>query len=107
MADGKEVFLSFLPLSHTFERTVGYYLPIMVGAIVAHSRSIQDLADDLIQIRPEGLISVPRIFERVYAKVKDNLAKQYKYIHVRSSAASMRLTVCHNIIHPANLNRIS
>ncbi len=76
MADGKEVFLSFLPLSHTFERTVGYYLPIMVGAIVAHSRSIQDLADDLIQIRPDGLISVPRIFERVYAKVKDNLAKQ-------------------------------
>jgi long-chain acyl-CoA synthetase len=76
MANNKEVFLSFLPLSHTFERTVGYYLPIMVGAVVAHSRSIQDLPDDLLQIRPEGLISVPRIFERVYAKVKESLAKQ-------------------------------
>jgi len=76
MADNKEIFLSFLPLSHTFERTVGYYLPIMVGAIVAHSRSIQDLPEDLRAIRPEGLISVPRIFERVYARVKDTLAKQ-------------------------------
>jgi len=76
MADGKEIFLSFLPLSHTFERTVGYYLPVMVGAIVAHSRSIQDLPEDLRAIRPEGLISVPRIFERVYARVKETLAKQ-------------------------------
>jgi long-chain acyl-CoA synthetase len=75
-ATGDEVFLSFLPLSHTFERTVGYYLLIMVGAVVAHSRSIQDLSEDLLMVRPEGLISVPRIFERVYARVKDNLQTQ-------------------------------
>jgi len=73
---GNEVFLSFLPLSHTFERTVGYYLLIMVGAVVAHSRSIQELSDDLLMVEPEGLISVPRIFERVYAKVKENLKNQ-------------------------------
>lgn len=81
MADNKEVFLSFLPLSHTFERTVGYYLPVMMGAIVAHSRSIQDLPEDLLQVRPEGLISVPRIFERVYVKIKENLAREP--VHVR------------------------
>ncbi len=74
LADNKKSYLSFLPLSHTFERTVGYYLPIMLGAVVAHTRSIQDLPEDLMMVRPEGLISVPRIFERVYARIKENLA---------------------------------
>jgi len=69
------VFLSFLPLSHTLERTVGYYLPMMAGATVAHNRSIPELAKDLRVIKPTALISVPRIFERVYGRVKDGLAR--------------------------------
>jgi len=69
------VFLSFLPLSHTLERTIGYYLPIMIGATVAHNRSIPELGSDLQAIRPTALISVPRIFERVYQQIKDKLAK--------------------------------
>lgn len=68
------VYLSFLPLSHTLERTVGYYLPMMAGATVAHARGIPELAKDLLVIRPHGLISVPRIYERVYAKIKENLS---------------------------------
>lgn len=75
------VFLSFLPLSHTLERTIGYYLPMMADATVAHNRSIPQLAADLEMIRPSVLISVPRIFERVYAKVKENLAEQDGYKH--------------------------
>ncbi len=62
---GDDVFLSFLPLSHTFERTLGYYLPMMAGAVVAFSRSIPQLSDDLQLIRPTLLIAVPRIYERV------------------------------------------
>jgi len=73
------VFLSFLPLSHTLERTIGYYLPMMADATVAHNRSIPQLAGDLEMIRPSVLISVPRIFERVYARVKENLAEQHSY----------------------------
>ena len=73
------VFLSFLPLSHTLERTIGYYLPMMADATVAHNRSIPQLAGDLEMIRPSVLISVPRIFERVYAKVKENLTEQDGY----------------------------
>lgn len=69
-----DVFLSFLPLSHTFERTVGYYLPMMAGCCVAYARSVKTLADDLISIRPTVLISVPRIYERVYAKIQQTLA---------------------------------
>ena len=68
-----DVFLSFLPLSHTFERTVGYYLTVMTGSLTAYARSVQQLADDLLTIRPTILISVPRIYERVYAASKARL----------------------------------
>lgn len=68
-----DLFLSFLPLSHTLERTVGYYIPIMTGASVAFSRSVPLLAEDLLIIKPTILISVPRIFERVYCKIQAQL----------------------------------
>lgn len=69
----EDLFLSFLPLSHTFERTIGYYLPMMAGASVAYNRSIPLLAADLLIVRPTILISVPRIFERVYNKIHAQL----------------------------------
>lgn len=72
-------FLSFLPLSHTFERTAGYYLPMMAGASVAYARSFQQLQEDLILTRPTILMSVPRIYERIYAAVRHRLAKQPAY----------------------------
>ncbi len=72
----EDVFLSFLPLSHTLERTAGYYLPIMAGSCVAYARSVAQLGDDLITVKPTVLIAVPRIFERVYGKIKDQLKKK-------------------------------
>jgi long-chain acyl-CoA synthetase len=69
-----DVFLSFLPLSHTFERTAGYYLPMAAGACVVYARSVALLAEDLKTVRPTVLISVPRIYERVYAKVQETIA---------------------------------
>jgi len=71
-----EVFLSFLPLSHTLERTGGYYLPMLLGAEVAYSRSVNQLAQDLQDIRPTVLISVPRIYERFYRRIQDSLEKK-------------------------------
>ena len=68
-----DVFLSFLPLSHTFERTAGYYLPMAVGSCVAFARSVPLLAQDLKYIRPTMLISVPRIYERVHGKLLESL----------------------------------
>jgi len=67
-----DVFLSFLPLSHTFERTVGYYLPIAAGSCVAYARSIPELPQDLREVRPTILVSVPRIYERVYMKLQES-----------------------------------
>ena len=69
-----DVFLSFLPLSHTFERTGGYYLPIAAGSCVAYARSVPLLAEDLKTVRPTVLVSVPRIYERVHAKLLEKLS---------------------------------
>ena len=69
----EDITLSFLPLSHTLERTVGYYVPMMAGAVVAFNRSIPELVEDLRVIKPTGIITVPRIFERAYTKIKSDI----------------------------------
>ena len=71
-----DLLLSFLPLSHTFERTVGYYMPMVVGATIAYARSIPELGEDLLTIRPTILVSVPRIYERVYNKIQAGLVEK-------------------------------
>ncbi len=69
-----DIFLSFLPLSHTLERTAGYYLPIMAGATVAYARGIPQLADDMQYVKPSIMIAVPRIFERIYSRLQAQLS---------------------------------
>src|SRR5512135_2354612 len=70
-----DISLSFLPLSHSFERTAGYYVQVMSGATVAYARSVQQLQEDLLLIRPTVLIAVPRIFERIQAGIRSKLDK--------------------------------
>lgn len=84
----EDQLLSFLPLSHTFERTTGYYAPMLHGAEITYTRSIDQLAEDLQIIKPTILISVPRIYERVYAKIIEQVQhksafaqKLFKYAH--------------------------
>lgn len=71
--DSSDIFLSFLPLSHTFERTAGYYMAMMAGAAVGYARSIPLLAEDMNIIRPTVLASVPRIYERIYNAIHEKL----------------------------------
>lgn len=71
-----DVFLSFLPLSHTLERTAGYYLPMMAGGSVAFSRGINQLADDIQTVGPSILIAVPRIFERIATRINTSLRER-------------------------------
>jgi long-chain acyl-CoA synthetase len=82
-----DVFLSFLPLSHTLERTAGYYLPMAGGATVVFARSVQTLMQDLLLARPTVLISVPRIYERTAAAIHESLR------HKRISRALFNATV--------------
>ncbi|MDP1633344.1 MAG: AMP-binding protein, partial [Gallionellaceae bacterium] len=79
--DEKDTMLSFLPLSHTFERTVGYYISVMAGATVAYARSIALLAEDLKTIRPTILVAVPRIYERIYGAIHAKMAEASPISH--------------------------
>lgn len=73
MVNSSDRFLSFLPLSHMFERTAGYYLSLCIGAQTVYARGIPELAEDMLTQKPTVLICVPRIFERVYAKMQEQL----------------------------------
>ena len=59
--------LSFLPLSHIFERMSGHFYPIMVGMCTAFASDIDNLSRDLQEINPHYLTGVPRVFEKIYA----------------------------------------
>ena len=65
-----DVFLSCLPLAHAFERTVGYYLPMIGGATVAYARSIEALSEDFRSIRPTVFLGVPRLYERACTAIR-------------------------------------
>jgi long-chain acyl-CoA synthetase len=71
-----DTFLSFLPLAHSFERTVGYYLPMMAGSRVCYARSVELLRQDLISVRPTVLLGVPRVYERVYLVIQARLGQR-------------------------------
>lgn len=75
LARRDDLFLSLLPLSHMFERTGGYYLPLFLGAKVAYARSVSQLAEDLASERPTIMFAVPRVFEKFAARVNEALAK--------------------------------
>jgi len=64
-----DICLSFLPLSHVLERTVGFYLMLYAGATIAYARAIETIADDLLLARPSILVSVPRLYEKIYARI--------------------------------------
>ncbi len=64
-----DVLLSFLPLSHTLERTAGYYLPICNGALMAFADSIEKVPENMVEIRPTIMICVPRLFEKIYYRI--------------------------------------
>jgi long-chain acyl-CoA synthetase len=68
LIDEKDVTLSFLPLSHVFQRMVDYLL-FSRGCLIAYARSIESVPEDLRTIRPTIVVSVPRLYEKVYARV--------------------------------------
>lgn len=69
-------FLSFLPMSHTLERTGGLYLPMFCGTPVSYARSVNQLADDFKTQQPTILISVPRIFEMIFGRIQEQMKKR-------------------------------
>jgi len=74
MARPDDLFLSILPLSHMFERTGGYYLPLAIGARVAFCRGVAHVPEDLKSQAPTVMFAVPRIFERFHERIERSLA---------------------------------
>lgn len=66
-----DVFLSYLPLSHVFERMAGQFMPLSAGATVAYAESIETISDNLREVKPTVMTSVPLLFEKVYAQVQE------------------------------------
>lgn len=69
-------FLSILPLAHAFERTVGYYVPMMAGLTVAFARSPKTIREDLPEVAPSVMLVVPRLLDQVYAGIHKKLAAE-------------------------------
>ena len=72
--DESDVFLSFLPLSHVFERMVGHFSGLTSGGRVYYAESIDTVADNMGEIKPTIMASVPRLYEKMYAKIIDKVS---------------------------------
>jgi len=68
----KDTVLSFLPLSHVLERMV-VFCYLYKGASIAFAESVETVAENLIEIKPHIMVSVPRVFEKIYSRVMDNV----------------------------------
>ncbi len=68
----KDYVLSFLPLSHVLERMVTFTY-LYKGCSIAYAESVETVAENLLEVRPHIMVSVPRVFEKIYAKVMDTV----------------------------------
>ena len=69
----RDTCLSFLPLSHVFERMAGYYMMLRKGATIAYAEGIDSVPLNLKEIQPTLLISVPRLYEKMYARIMERV----------------------------------
>ena len=71
-----EVFLSFLPLSHSYEHTAGQYLPIGMGAQIYYAEGLDKLSANIEEVRPTVMVVVPRLFEVLRTRIINQVEKQ-------------------------------
>ena len=69
----QDIYLSYLPFSHTFRRCGAFYSAMAHGAAMAFARSVNNIEHDLMRVRPTLMCSVPRIYERIYQKCQEDL----------------------------------
>lgn len=72
--------LSFLPLAHVFERMAGYYTIFAIGGTIFYAQNVDTVRDNLLLAKPTVLVSVPRIYEKIYAAIMAQLTPLKKII---------------------------
>ncbi|MBB4264955.1 AMP-dependent synthetase/ligase [Roseospira visakhapatnamensis] len=73
---GREVFLSFLPLSHSYEHTAGLHFPLSIGAEIWFAENVDRLASNMTEARPTIMTAVPRLYESMRTRVVRGLESQ-------------------------------
>jgi long-chain acyl-CoA synthetase len=74
-----EIFLSFLPMSHSYEHSAGLYLPIALGAQIYYAEGLDKLGANIEEVRPTIMIVVPRLFELLRARIMKGIEKQGRF----------------------------
>ncbi|MBL95280.1 MAG: Long-chain-fatty-acid--CoA ligase FadD15 [Alphaproteobacteria bacterium MarineAlpha3_Bin5] len=72
---GHEIFLSFLPLSHSYEHMAGQFFPISIGAEVYYAEGIETLSKNMLEARPTIMTAVPRLYESMHQRITNGLDK--------------------------------
>jgi long-chain acyl-CoA synthetase len=71
-------FLSIIPLSHAYEHTAGFLLPLYIGADIYFNKNRDHIVDDLLTVKPTLMVAVPRLYEVLYKKINNQLLYQNK-----------------------------
>jgi len=71
----KEVFLSFLPLSHSYEHMAGQFFPISIGAEIYYAEGIESLGANMVEARPTIMTAVPRLYETMHQRISQGVRK--------------------------------
>lgn len=98
-----DVTLSYLPLSHILERTVGHYCVLTAGATIAYAEGIEHIQENLREVSPTLLVTVPRLLEKVYTGIQQKVERAPRPIRhlLRSSArhSPLRRTLANALVY--------
>ncbi len=95
-----ERFISFLPLSHSYERMAGLYFPLLIGAQIFFSSSLDKLLIEIKEVKPTFFSAVPRLYENIYKKIKAQINNSGKI-------KRMILKIIFNSVEDKNINIFS
>lgn len=118
----KDTVLSFLPLSHVLERMV-FFTYLYKGCTIGYAESIDTVAENMLEVKPHIMVNVPRVLERIYARVMDNVlsssslkkkiffwalkvGKEYGRKKLRSETTSRGLQLRRNLAHKLVFSKI-
>ncbi|MEK9752873.1 MAG: long-chain fatty acid--CoA ligase [Rhodospirillaceae bacterium] len=71
----EETFLSFLPLSHSYEHTAGQFFPIAIGAEIYYAEGVETLGSNMVEARPTIMTAVPRLYEMLHHRITQGVKK--------------------------------